>query len=87
MGERRPVRGIYRADHQILAHDADVWLLDEVAAGRVTIDQGNRMDLRRLANDDLVLAPFGRGAQPTLLPRGRGSLAAARGETARPADH
>lgn len=80
MSERRPNRGLARTDAQILAHDAAVWLLGQVAAGRVSVSPATRMDLRRLASDDLVLAGFGRGTVPTLLPRGARILAASRGE-------
>lgn len=80
MSERRAFRGIYRTDQQILAHDADVWLLGEIAAGRIRMDPSNRIELRRLARDDLILAGFGRGIMPTLQPRGACILAAARGE-------
>lgn len=80
MSERRSSRGIYRTDQQILAHELDVWLLTEIAAGRVRNEAHNRMDLRRLASDDLILAAFGADTTPTMLPRGARIVAAARGE-------
>ena len=80
MGERRSNRGIHRTDQQILDHPTDVWLLTEIAAGRVRTDPRNRMDLRRLASDGLVLAGFGTGSPASLLPRGQRIVAAARGE-------
>jgi hypothetical protein len=80
MGERRSNRGIHRTDQQILDHATDVWLLTEVAAGRVRTHPQNRMDLRRLASDGLILAGFGTGALAALLPRGQRIVAAARGE-------
>lgn len=80
MSERRASRGIKRTDQQILMHEDDVRLLGAVAAGRVQVGADNRMDLRRLAHDGLLLAGFGLGTVPTLLPRGARILAAARGE-------
>lgn len=80
MGDRRSNRGIHRTDQQILDHAADVWLLSQIAAGRVRTDPQNRMDLRRLASDGLILAGFGTGSIASLLPRGHRIVAAARGE-------
>lgn len=82
MSGQRAFRGIHRTDQQILAHEGDLWLLGEIAARRIRMDAGNRMDLRRLAQDDLILAGFGRGTVPTLQSRGARILAAARGEIA-----
>jgi hypothetical protein len=84
MGERRTNRGVIRTDAQILDHDDDVQMLLAVAAGRVTVDATNRMHLRRLAREELLLAGFGTGTTATLLPRGQRVVEAARGEVPRP---
>lgn len=85
MGQRRERRGLPpRTDRQVLAHVEDVYLLGEIAQGRVRVDPGVRMTLRRLAREDLCLAGFGIGTVVTLLPRGQRILAAARGEIASP---
>ena len=88
MGERRAGRtNRHRTDSQILADDEDVYLLAEIAQGRLRVDAANRMTLRRLAREELCLAGFAFGAVPTLLPRGERIVAAARGEIAQPLDY
>ena len=85
MSERRAHRNLPpRTDRQVLANTEDVYLLGEIASGRVSVDAGNRMVLRRLTREDLCLAGFGSGTVPTLLPRGERIVAAARGEIASP---
>lgn len=87
MGERRANRGLPpRTDRQILSHVEDVYLLGEIGHGRVQVNAGNRMPLRRLSREDLCLAGFGLGTVPTLLPRGRRILAAVHGEIPTPLD-
>ena len=86
MGERRQFRGIHRTDAQILAHQSDMHLLGLVQRQAVSMHPAVRTDLRRLAQDDCILAGFGVGSRATLLPRGERLLAAARGEYALPAD-
>ena len=86
MSERRPFRGIQRTDAQILAHQSDMHLLGLVQRQAVSMHPAVRTDLRRLAQDDCILAGFGVGSRATLLPRGERLLAAARGEHARPTD-
>ena len=86
MGDRRTARGIHRTDDQILDHSEDVDLLRAVAAGQVTTQAALRMDLRRLARDDLLLAGFGAGTTPILLPRGQRILDAANGILPRPVE-
>ena len=86
MSERRPFRGIQRTDAQILAHQSDMHLLSLVQRQAVSMHPAVRTDLRRLAQDDCILAGFGVGSRATLLPRGERLLAAARGEYALPAD-
>ncbi|MHA3700743.1 hypothetical protein ACXR2U_01045 [Jatrophihabitans sp. YIM 134969] len=48
------------------------------------VEASNRMDLRRLAREDLCLAGFGIGVRATLLPRGQRIVAAAWGELPAP---
>jgi hypothetical protein len=80
MSERRRHRGILRTDEQILAHPADMHLLEMIARGQLTAAIPElRMDLARLAREDLVLAGFGSGSPVTLLPRGQRVVAVARG--------
>ena len=86
MGERRSARGIHRTDDQILNHTEDVDLLRAVAAGQVTTQPALRMDLRRLARDELLLAGFGTGTTPILLPRGQRIVDVANGMLARPVE-
>jgi hypothetical protein len=81
MSDRRRHRGPgRRTDAQILEHSDDMYLLDLVRRQQVALEPRIRMDLRRLASDDLILIGFGVGARPTLLPRGERLLASARGE-------
>lgn len=88
MGERRAHRGPSpRTDQQVLANQEDIYLLDQIAHGRVKVDRTNRMILRSLSREQLCLAGFGLGTVPTLLPRGRRILAAAHGETSLPAEN
>jgi hypothetical protein len=85
VSDRRAQRGPERrSDAQILAHTDDMYLLDLVRLQQITLGATTRMDLRRLARDELILIGFGHGARPTLLPRGERLLAAARGEFAVP---
>lgn len=98
MGDRRQGRGPWRrTDKELVTNDAVMLLLDAVAAGRVT-RQGTRanapfllgevrVELRSLARDDLVYAPFGGAAPPALAPRGQRLLAAWRGELPLPLDY
>ena len=86
MGDRRGTRGIHRTDDQILNHTEDVDLLRAVAAGTVRTAPETRMDLRRLARDELVLAGFGTGTTPILLPRGQRILDAVNGMLPRPVE-
>lgn len=87
MGERRAGRGTKpRSDEQILSHTEDVALLQAIADGQVTVQPSIRMDLRRLAREELLLAGFGIGTTPTLLPRGVRLVAVANGEIATPMD-
>ena len=86
MGDRRVARGIHRNDDQILNHVEDVDLLRAIAAGKVTVQPALRMDLRRLAREELILAGFGTGTTPTLLPRGQRILDAANGMLPRPVE-
>jgi hypothetical protein len=94
MGDRRAHRGpAGRTDAQILA-SGDMALLAAVAAGRVSRQSGGlnapyllaidslRMDLRRLAREELVYAPI--SGSPTLQPRGERLLLVARGELPAP---
>jgi hypothetical protein len=85
MGERRDFRTATRTDTEILGHAGDMYLLAEISRRRVRVEPGLRADLRRLARDTCILAGFGRGSVPTLLPRGERLLAAHRGELAAPA--
>ena len=91
MGERRAHRGpAPRSDAQILAHPEDMALVALVSAGRVTRQSTRvnapytidgdplRMDLRRLARDELIYAPI--SGPPTLQPRGERLLQVMRGE-------
>ena len=88
MGERRASRGLPpRSDRRILDNADDVGLLEAIARGRVVVDATSRMQLRRLAREDLCLASFGAGVTATLLPRGRRIVAAARGELPDPLDY
>jgi hypothetical protein len=75
-----------RSDREILSREDDVYLLSAIAHGRLRVTAENRMDLRRLARDDLCLAGFGLGSTPVLLPRGIRIVGAARGELALPAE-
>jgi hypothetical protein len=50
-------------------------LLHDIAAGKVVTSADLRSDLRRLAHEDLILAGFGIGHRPMLLPRGERLLA------------
>ena len=85
MSERRAHRELPpRTDRQVLANTEDVYLLSEIASGRVSVNRSNRMALRQLTREDLCLAGFGLGTVPTLLPRGERIVAAARGEIAAP---
>jgi len=84
MGERRANRFPPRTDRQILEHAEDVFLLSEIARGRVRVEAANRMTLRRLCREDLCVVGVGFGAVPTLLPRGNRILAAVRGELPAP---
>ncbi len=86
VSERRAFRVGPRTDQQILQHPVDMFLLAEIQQRRVQTGPENRMDLRRLARDDLILAGFGRGAEPTLLARGVRLLQAAREEYSLPPD-
>ena len=86
MSERRPFRGIHRPDAQILARQSDMHLLGLVQRQAVNMRPAIRTDLRRLAQDDCILAGFGVGSRATLLPRGERLLAAASGEHALRAD-
>jgi hypothetical protein len=63
-----------------------VYLLSEIAHGRLRVTAENRTTLRRLARDDLCLAGFGLGTTPALLPRATRILAAAHGELVLPAE-
>jgi hypothetical protein len=69
-----------RTDAQILAHSEDMDLLDLVRRQQIAFGPSTRMDLRRLARDELILVGFGAGARPTLLSRGERLLAAVRGD-------
>ncbi len=97
MGERRAHRGpAPRSDRQILAHPEDMALIALVAAGQVSRESGRvnapyvvnadplRMDLRRLAREELVHAPI--AGPPTLQPRGARLLQVMRGELPQPSD-
>lgn len=87
MGERRTNRGLPpRTDRQILENGDDVSMLEAIGRGLVAVEPENRMQLRRLAREDLCLAGFGRGVTVTLLHRGHRLLAAARGEVPAPFD-
>jgi hypothetical protein len=87
MSERRANRGPRpRSDREILSREDDVYLLSEIAHGRLRVMAENRMDLRRLVRDDLCLAGFGLGSTPVLLPRGIRIVRAARGDLALPAE-
>jgi hypothetical protein len=81
MSERRELRTGTRTDEQILAHAADLFLLERIQRGEITNAPELRMDLRRLARDELILVGFGRGSRPTLLPRATRLLATAHGES------
>jgi hypothetical protein len=82
MGERRSSRAGPRTDQQILRHEPDLYLLRLVARGELRNSPQQRMDLRRLCNDGLILVGFGAGSVATMLPRGRHILAIASGEVA-----
>ena len=61
MSERRANRGpAPRTDSQVLANAEDVYLLGEIAQGRVRMDAANRMSLRGLGREDLCLVGFER---------------------------
>jgi hypothetical protein len=81
MGDRRANRGPRaRSDREILSHGDDVYLLSEIAHGRLRVTAETRATLRRLAREDLCVAGFGLSRTPTLLPRETRILAAAHGE-------
>jgi hypothetical protein len=86
MGERRSNRIQPRTDRAIVEHPEDAWMLVEVAAGRITMGPETRSSLRRLAREDVLLAGFGAGSVPLLLPRGQRLLAAIHGEVPMPTD-
>lgn len=82
MSERRRFRAGPRTDQQILAHEPDMFLLAEIEQQRVRVQPELRGDLRRLVLDDLIIAGFGRGTAPAMLPRGSRLLAVYRGQQA-----
>lgn len=85
MGERRR-RVRDRTDEQILAHETDMFLLSRIESGQVRVTPELRFDLRRLSDEGCIVAGFGTGTTPMLLPRGARLLAAARGEFRLPTD-
>lgn len=80
MGERRAHRGLPPRSNQQILDSEDMYLLSEVARGRVIMTPAIRADLRRLTREDLITAGFGTGQLATLLPRAQRLLEAARGE-------
>ena len=92
------VAGVCGTDLQILRHDGDMALVLAVARGEPTRAGGSpgspwllagesvRMDLRRLAREDVLTAPMGGHTPPALLPRGQRLLEMFRGEVATPYD-
>lgn len=85
----------WRRDADVLANELDIALIRAVAAGRVIRggdaprsisaphlldDRPVRMELRRLAREDLVFVPI--SAPPVIAPRGRRLLEIANGEVA-----
>lgn len=85
----------WRRDADVLATETDIALIRAVAAGRVVRgsnasrsvaaphlldDQPVRLELRRLAREDLVFVPI--SGPPVIAPRGRRLLEIANGEVA-----
>lgn len=56
-----------------------MFLLGEIAHGRVQMAPETRMTLRAMVREDLALVGFGTGSVATLLPRGRRLLDVATG--------
>ena len=95
MSERRAHRGLPpRTDQQILDHPTNMWILGDIAAGRVTRD-GTHLNaqhlldgkplliyMKRLARDDRVWVPIGN--DPSIAPRGARILELAWGEIPAP---
>ena len=80
MGPRREIRGPRRrTDAELLANEDVMFLLGAISRGHVTRQStranapfllgDTQVQLRWLAHEDLVFAPFGGTATPTLLTR------------------
>lgn len=80
MSDKRSHRVGPRTGQQILDHPEDVYLLQRIARGEVANSPALRMDLRRLARDELILVGFAAGSVPTMQPRSLRVLAVVSGE-------